>query len=230
MLASSSVVDSADVVKRVAAFGWAACHTADSSAVLRLAEALGNPIQYDGRSLIEELRIKSFKEAAPRSLSALYGTGGFPLHTDYAHWPTPPRFVLLRSNSVEQRVRQTIVISLASATLNSEEVKALKHHVWIVCGARRPFYTRLLRRFHNTDMFRFDSACMRPAYTSAAESARILLKVCARLRRISFDWSLGRTLVLDNWRTVHGRSCESHPQDDVRLLQRIIVNSRGKTH
>lgn len=34
--------------------------------------------------------------STPNTYSGLFGVGQFPFHTDLAHWPEPPRYVLLR--------------------------------------------------------------------------------------------------------------------------------------
>jgi len=43
----------------------------------------------------ETLRPRSRETARAKSLSATYGLGALPLHTDAAHWVNPPRYVAL---------------------------------------------------------------------------------------------------------------------------------------
>jgi L-asparagine oxygenase len=59
-----------------------------------VAEEFGKPLTSRNVPLIQEL--KPHVAAAPNTYSGIYGLQRFPLHTDLAHWPRPPRFLLLR--------------------------------------------------------------------------------------------------------------------------------------
>ena len=59
-----------------------------------VAHMLGKPlIPWEG-GLIQELIPRA--SSTPNTYSGIYGFGRFPLHTDLAHWRTPPRYLLLR--------------------------------------------------------------------------------------------------------------------------------------
>jgi hypothetical protein len=53
------------------------------------------------RSVVERVSPKPARQARPGTMSARYAIGAFPLHTERAHWPVPPRYVLLRSVGAE---------------------------------------------------------------------------------------------------------------------------------
>ena len=46
---------------------------------------------------VERISPKSANQARHGTMSALYGLGSFPLHTERAHWRRAPRFVVFRS-------------------------------------------------------------------------------------------------------------------------------------
>ena len=227
MVAVQNITTPVKVVKEVAAQGWAACYTSSITEALSLAALFGQPRQGNGESLVEELRIRDSADAPPRSLSAMHGTGGFPLHTDYAHWHIPPRFVLLRSNASVENVRPTTILPLVGRKLHNTDMEQLRRHVWKVAGNANPFYARILRVDNNCEILRFDLACMTPAYASAAVGIDIIQKAHALFGVIHFEWSFGVTLIIDNWRTLHGRSNIEGQCDASRILQRIIVMRNG---
>src|SRR4051794_10640327 len=64
--------------------------------LLAMARQLGEPVpSRAGRQLVDRLTPIPSSRSYPRSLSRMFGTSAFPLHTDTAHWPIPARFLLL---------------------------------------------------------------------------------------------------------------------------------------
>jgi len=43
-------------------------------------------------------------------------------------------------------------------------------------------------------------------------------------KAFDFDWDVNTALVLDNWRTLHGRAGGAMESDDERILERIVVS------
>lgn len=65
--------------------------------MLEIASLLGTPVGARVKDvLVETLTPTGTDQARTRSLSRIYSTGSFPLHTDTAHWPTPCRYVVDR--------------------------------------------------------------------------------------------------------------------------------------
>src|SRR5687767_517494 len=75
-------------------------------------------------------------EARAGTFSAAVGLGAQPFHTDGAHWPTPPRYIILRHVAGET-CTVTLIIDLASAHL-SRLRNAMRASAWYV-RSRRAF-------------------------------------------------------------------------------------------
>jgi hypothetical protein len=64
-----------------------------------IARSLGNPIGGRAGRKIEPLILPKRTGSNAKSLSVRPGLGSFPMHTDSAHLPQPPRFVVLVCDS-----------------------------------------------------------------------------------------------------------------------------------
>jgi hypothetical protein len=167
---------------------------------------------------IEVIRPTTQIDAAPHSLSRLYGEGIFPFHTDGAHWLTPPRLMVLLCVKDDQH-RPTLL--LPSSILKTIETH-LKDAVFLVKTGRRSFYASpvLPMGFPN---IRLDCDCMIPMNAQARE-------VVSRISAVDLhsaqwvEWKPGRILVVDNWRILHGRA--GSVADGDRQLLRALVTPR----
>ena len=209
-----------DLAQQVKADGWLLVQTSSFEEFEAIARALGRPrAARVGGPAFERLSVMIPADAYPHSHSARYGEGPFPLHTDAAHWETPARFVVLRAEASSSR--PTLVLDLARS-LEDPSVRAnLADSVFTVVNGRRSFLAPAWeerRRF-----VRYDPSCMRPATRGAARVADFFRSLGGSARPTSVLWSPGATLVLDNWRCVHGRGEAAEPDLGVRVLRRALV-------
>lgn len=149
-----------DVFDSLRQRGWARCYERTRSGFLSLARALGRVRKLPGGDEVEELRVRETGEVAKRSLSSIYGTSAFPLHTDYAHNPTPPRFVLLR-NPLEEKIRGTTLAPPGAYSIPPSAQRTLRRRALIVRGGPGPFYAPILFG-DDGDFVRWDRDCMTP--------------------------------------------------------------------
>src|SRR4051794_6145768 len=78
-------------------YGWQFVSNISSrDDLIKLAQSLGRPRPSLTGSIVKELRPVAKHAAQRLTLSATYGLGTFPLHTDTAFWPVPARYVVLR--------------------------------------------------------------------------------------------------------------------------------------
>jgi alpha-ketoglutarate-dependent taurine dioxygenase len=189
---------------------------------MELAEGLGMPVpSRKSSSLIDELRPLSRSQAQPCSLSAHYGTGTFPFHTDTAHWRTPAHYVVLRAVVAHDQCRPTLLIDSRSLQLRSSDRCLLKRAVFAVRSGRSSFLTTIIPR--DEKFFRFDRDCMFPKSPSAVQASSILTSAETSCPAIEIHWAPNCTLVLDNWRFLHGRSRGNGKGTENRLLHRVLV-------
>ena len=194
------------------------------ASAIEAASLLGCVDPVEGLDPVQTLVPRSRARAAPNTYSGIFGESEFPLHTDLAHWALPPRFLVLRclfgSTSVGTRVLdgRELLDHFGASTLR----RALVH-------PRRPMRNgkQLLRLLQCTDnsefCLRWDSVYLQPASKCGAD-------VFNRIRAFLRDPSVaevtlanpGDTLVLDNWRCLHGRSGVPQTALD-RYIERVYL-------
>lgn len=175
-------------------------------------EALSDFGQIDtveGLNSVQTLVPHELTEAPPNTYSGNFGVAEFPLHTDLAHWAVPPRFLALRcihgSESVATRL-------LDGWTLTEQFRPELLRTILV--QPRRPMRNgkqllQLLERVESSEHFRirWDTVYLRPATSHSAEHYAHVFEFLSRTEPSEFILlERGDTLVIDNWRCLHGRA------------------------
>lgn len=153
-------------------------------------------------------------EADGPSLTASFGLGRFPAHTDGASEALAPRYVALWSPAKHETA--TLLYDGADSTLDLPVFS----QAWLANAGRRHFYV-IPRRTNNGQVrWRLNLDCMRPVVARDALEGEI-----AHLDRLSstrVEWQPKRALIFDNARILHGR--ESLPaQNRKRELMRVSI-------
>lgn len=211
-----------DIAKNLERTGWMKLHTNTTEDFKELAFSLGTPIpsRTDG-NLVDTLQPLEQNEAKTRSMSAVYGKGVLPFHTDLAHVKVPPRLVLLRAKIIEDNY-PTHICRLQRLWNNDEAILKLKRAVWFVNGGRGKFYTSIISQFHDFQFIRFDPCCMKPALSSFIESYEFLMNLVVDSGYDEIIWNEGLTIIIDNWKSLHSRS-DTSKLTRLRILERILV-------
>lgn len=228
----------AETLDKLQSNGWAKLDSdssnLDFSELVACADSLGIPIpsKFDG-SLVDILRVRSELEAPPWSLSARFGRGAFPFHTDQAKLRTPPRYIILRCRRLRASKRPTLIQEFNNLMLSSSERATLSRSIWIVNGGRGCFLSPILaeQQVNKDPLLRFDLSCMKPAHQRFAEAATLLNEALNRTKPISINWYEGLTVVLDNWRVLHARAdnetCSTqnslNQEEEEREIERVLV-------
>jgi len=200
----------------------------DQVATIEIGKEIGRVINlhsldssYPNRS-VDTLRPR---EKCSLSLSRYYGNFGFheyPAHTDFAHWLIPPRFLLLRGRVRAENVMthvydaQTVEEMLPRAIINRALFFPRKSRITIA----------LSMKVARTEEFtlRWDPIFIRPANWHAKCCAEILNSTELKNNRLNFDLGDNMILIVDNWRTLHGRSSVS-PAGQSRKVERIYLEN-----
>ncbi len=172
-----------------------------------IAIRLGEIIAPGRHAAIQTLRPRTAAEAAPNTYSGQYGMNDFPLHTDLAHWPSPPRYFLLRCVVGAEAVPTLLVDS--AFLISRVSAVSLARGLMV---SRRPIEgkIRLLALRQRTDngewLLRWDRTFIRPASDAGASAAARLTAALAEApRQLVTLQAPGDTLIVDNWRMLHGR-------------------------
>lgn len=159
----------------------------------------------------------------PSTYSDTFGMGQFPLHTDYAHWGTPPRYLILRclegASSVSTYLLPASLLFDAAGECITRAVLAprRKHPEQQICTMPVVFSRS------NVMGLRWDFLFLKPvnlAATKVWDLVESLFEESVEMVNLSEPYD---TLIIDNWRVLHGRS--SVPlQAKNRSIERIYLS------
>ncbi len=197
---------------------------------IAIGQSIGNVV--DTRALLPQKTIGSVQTLEPRTKAAsspyrysgVFGLNEFPLHTDLAHWLRPPRYLVLRyqhgSRVVDTRLlaSSTLVSLLGYRTLRRAVARPRRRgQNDALCLLPLVFYA------NRTYAFRWDSLFLVPMNEAAHKVAQLMR---TQARHIAESLTLaesGDTLIVDNWRVLHGRSkVPLHSID--RRLERVYLS------
>jgi alpha-ketoglutarate-dependent taurine dioxygenase len=158
------------------------------------------------------LRPVSATAAHPASLSAIVGLGQMPLHTDGAHLRQPPDFTLLEAAHAVAGED-----TLLYRTRDCDWDEDARHGMFAVVGSGAAFVSTAV----DGERVRIDPGCMRPRDRMAE---RTLSRLSARTGDcVIHRWctSPDTVLVIDNRRTLHGRTTVR--SNSTRVLHRLML-------
>lgn len=187
--------------------------------LLGLAHSLGTPIPMRrSGALIDELIPEQASETHRNSLSSRHGKGAFPLHTDCAFWVKPPRFLIL---SAQNDVSAGAPTRLAQSDWLRESPTLMdraRTAIFKVVNGGRSFLSNIIEQ----DLVRLDRDCMIAGSPDSQSLIEDIESAMPNTHVCDLEWSSRLCVVIDNWRTLHGRaSCELLVSP--RILRRILV-------
>jgi len=188
---------------------------------LEIARSIGDVALLPGIAEVQTLTPKQAEMTEKSSYSGNFGTGPFPLHTDMAHWHTPPRYFLLRCVRPAEGVYTTFLH--ARKLFHAEADDTMNRSLF---RPRRRIDGRLtILRLNSGGMYRWDSLFIQPINDRAeALRQRIAqrIDVCSPLH-VALEES-NECIVVDNWKTLHGRTAVP-PQCMSRRLDRVYLSN-----
>jgi L-asparagine oxygenase len=184
------------------------------------AAALGVPEQIDGLRLVQELLPIAPNLTTPNTYSGNFGLGAFPLHTDLAHWAKPPRYLMLRCMCGDADVHTQIVDSrsVVAAIGSSMLDRCLARPRRPINGVFQllPIWQTSSHSSHQ--LLRWDSIYLNPANLYAQAVFGQIEDYLSHAQPLAFVLlNKGDTLILDNWRLLHGRSPIQNPTSSRRI-------------
>ena len=176
---------------------------------------------------VQALEPRYKQSGANRVYSDIFGLNKFPLHTDLAYWREPPHYLVLRclrgSSEVLTKILNVAIVERIAGELVIQRAlvkpRRLPHNMPVCVLPLRP--TGL-----GNNSIRWDSVFLKPVNGAASQFFDVMA-------RLDSDTTLGvnvplvnhgDTLVIDNWRVLHGRSSvPSH--GEMRRIERVYLSS-----
>lgn len=224
---SAIATDEALLLEALARRGWAtyAAECPDAESIIaelgHIGDLLGTRTGGRAGALEEIIHPHRPDEAHPRSLSARYGLGALPFHTELSHRLRPCRYLALGCVDPGSPSVATLLLDWTRLGFSSDDLELLQAAPVLVRSGRRSFYTTILPPDHT--FLRYDPGCLEAV---DARGRTALSRVSDRLSSAaphSHEWRRGDILVIDNWRVLHGRDRSEHGSG--RRLARILIDA-----
>ena len=214
-----------EIARAVAAFGFVVLpgHDPTDSTHSALAK-IGRIIRNPGFETVQRLIAHVKTDAPPNTYGGHYGYDALPLHSDLAHWFLPPRYVALRCVRGAESVTTNLLDSAQVVKDIGVNVmrRALVRPRRPVAGRRQLLHILEPQGDTGASIMRWDQLFLLPA---TAASAHVLDAMQSRIDGAAPIGILlgdpGDTLIIDNWRMLHGRSAISACDD--RIIERTYM-------
>ena len=185
----------------------------------KLANLIGILEKLPGYQKVQGIVPKREEQSSKSSYSGNFGLGEFPLHTDLAHWHIPPRFILIRCIVPNPSIFTHI--ASFSALINDLPSNIISRAMFT---QRRPINKRkFLMKFKQGNIYRWDSIFLLPTNAEGSYLFKVFNDLNSKhVMKISLS-EVGRTIILDNWKMLHGRS-ECDALNCHRLIERAYLS------
>lgn len=185
---------------------------------------LGQLLHLAGIHEKQELKPRESWNSPPNTYSGNYGRGEFPLHTDLAHWVSPPHYFALRCIVGAQGVATNLLDSKKLvAAFGVNELRRILVHPRRAFAGRRPLLRLLDRTNSEPLLFRWDKLFIQPATAfSGGVMSEVERSISEAVTIQVHLISKGDTLIVDNWRMLHGRSSVNDISVN-RLIERVYL-------
>lgn len=202
----------------------------ESKTTLEVASAVGAVLDF--ANIAPEYCVKTIQELRPSNNDSHhlhryhgnFGLGEYPAHTDLAHWDRPPRFLMLRAKNGNNKVNTHIYSHAGALTLLPDDL--VKRAIFAPrknTGIPTPLSMTIFSR----EVFgiRWDPLFIYPLNDAAKKCDEIIRSPEFTSSRIEVSMAhQADTLIVDNWRVMHGRS--SVPIDAMsRVIERVYLEA-----
>lgn len=207
------------------ALGYADLGTYDvATSATEVAREVAHCLGFSPYSEAEQLTASAVTSKGPNTYGGNYGYSELPLHTDLAHWYVPPRYVMLRcvvaDPLVSTRVlhHRDVLSRLPAGAADRALVRP-----------RRKLDGKLfLLRLHHKGIFRWDQLFLVPENDEARQVRDLMIASPSPFQsaEVRLDRP-GRTIIIDNWNALHGRSAVLRAGASQRRIERIYFASEA---
>lgn len=178
-----------------------------SLTTIQIAMELGEPIEIPGIPVVQKI-IPREKENAPKNIySGTYGLREFPLHSDLAHWHIPPHYLILRCIVPSSNVF-TCLMDFPECLAQVPE-STIQRALFLprrnILGKKH--ILRIRQEIGERSLLRWDELFLAPANQEGDEMHKYMTSPMSK--RSTLELQLlhpADTLIIDNWRMLHGRS------------------------
>jgi L-asparagine oxygenase len=177
--------------------------------------------------LVQSLVPRPTNKGRANDYSGVFGLSTFPLHTDLAHWASPPRYLLLRCVNGSSRVATNVLpVTALEAALGAACLRRAVARPRRVGRSGAHVLLPILLEAPGSQLYvRWDSLFLVPMNEGSKRIADVLAAGRWHADEL-LQFHLidqGDTLILDNCRCLHGRSRATW-RDTHRKVERVYLS------
>lgn len=191
--------------------------------VFSVSEILGGAYIPD----VQTLKPKEKHAGMLNRYSGVFGLDAFPYHSDLAHWEIPPRYLLLRCIIGSAKVTTNLISwSELAEQLNRKDLERAVFRTRRKSPHVSPSLLSLKFEHQGVQGLRWDSLFLLPmnSYAKNVKEAFNDINLEAALEKKISLLNFGDTLLIDNWKMLHGRSAVPQSARE-RKIERIYLSS-----
>lgn len=203
--------------------GWLEFHgSLTENGLISLAKSFGQIQRHPNGAEVFTLKPKVGLNSTIGTFTDKFGLGRFPLHTDTAFYSKPIRYMILSMNKPSEAFTTILPIDRLFEKLNQNDKYLATRAIYKIKTNESSFYTSLIVEKNGIKYIRYDPTCMFPVNNSAREFEIILNEIFKQVKPENITWNKPKTIIIDNWKVLHGRSCVN--LNEQRELKRIYIN------
>jgi len=149
-----------------------------------------------------ELTLKAIDEAKPNTLSAKFGLGEFPHHTDFAFRSLPPRLIVLINDTDSAFDTPTMVSRFDDWPGRASEVHARSQ--WLLKTKGSAYVVGGITNIGDHVVRRWDTTFLEPENGAAWFCVQKIGKLISSSESVH-EWLPRTALLIDNWNCTHSR-------------------------
>lgn len=195
------------------------CDAAIALAADRAVELLGRPAAGRAGATCETIVPRVRSDAHPRSQSAAHGLDAIPLHAELSHRLAPCRYVVLGCLDPGRSGSATTTLEWRKLGLTPNEMALLKSAPLLIRNGRKSFYSTAIPR--DGRFLRYDRECVEAVDARGRAALDLIRARLSSVGPVAHPLQRGDILVIDNWRTLHGREAVTE-QSGRRLVRRLV--------
>ena len=202
--------------------GWTEFNSGSSDVeLISIASKIGKILKHPDGQTVFTLKPKLESDAIKGTFSNRCGLKDFPLHTDTAFFKRPARYILMHSSRANGCDTTLLPKNDFWDSLTQSDRDKAERAVYLVKTNKEIFYTSFMFQENGERGIKYDSTCMLPINKYAKEFDLKFQKILLKAKPLRLQWTDNKTIIIDNWMSLHGR--KSAEKDIDRQLKRIYI-------
>ncbi len=173
--------------------------------LLSLAAKIGEIVLHPNGQKIDNLTPNYGGNRIKGTFSNRFGLKEFPFHSDTAFWSIPARYLILSSFAKNDTSTFLVDNQIIFNQMSRVDLKNAANSIYLIKTIHGQIYSSVMFKKNGVTGFKYDPCCMVPINNSAILFQEKLEEVLLDVPRNNINWTGNKAVIIDNWKTLHGR-------------------------